>query len=65
MPTPAGPGTSQYRCEMCGRHFNTPGELEAHQKDCGEAYRSGRPDKEKKQPKAAPPDPDRDWVSTP
>lgn len=65
MPVPASPGTNQYRCELCGRYFNTQAELDEHQRDCAEAYRSGRPHKEEEQPKAKPHDPDRDWASTP
>ena len=30
----AGPGTNQFRCETCGRWFNTKAELEAHQPEC-------------------------------
>jgi hypothetical protein len=29
MPTPAGPGTNQYRCNSRGRYSNTPDELGA------------------------------------
>lgn len=65
MPSPASPGTNQYRCEYCGRHFNEKSEIEEHQKTCAEAMRSGRVNKETEQPKAAPPKPDRDWRSTP
>src|SRR5579884_2993165 len=30
----AGPGTNRYRCETCGRYFNTEGELSAHETEC-------------------------------
>jgi hypothetical protein len=65
MPVPASPGTSEFRCEMCGRFFNTQGEIDEHQADCEQAYRSGRPNKEQEQPKAGEKGPDGEWVSTP
>lgn len=34
MPTPADPGTNQYRCNACGRYFNTSDELREHEPDC-------------------------------
>jgi hypothetical protein len=34
MPNPAGPGTNKYNCHSCGRHFNTPEELRAHEPEC-------------------------------
>ncbi|MBV9082812.1 MAG: hypothetical protein JOZ62_09065 [Acidobacteriaceae bacterium] len=30
----AGPGTNQFRCESCGRYFNTEAELSEHQVEC-------------------------------
>lgn len=30
----AGPGTNQYRCNSCGRYFNTEAELTSHEQDC-------------------------------
>ena len=30
MPTPGSPGTNQYRCDACGRHFNSKAEVEEH-----------------------------------
>jgi len=41
----AGPGTNQFRCESCGRYFNTQSEFSAHQAECQlakEATPSGR-----------------------
>ena len=34
MPTPASPGTNQFRCNACGRYFNTADELSAHEPEC-------------------------------
>jgi hypothetical protein len=30
----AGPGTNQFRCESCGRYFNTREELSQHETEC-------------------------------
>jgi len=30
----AGPGTNQYRCNACGRYFNTATELSTHEPEC-------------------------------
>ena len=40
MPTPAGPGTNRFRCNACGRYFNEPGELAAHEVECRTAKTS-------------------------
>jgi len=34
MPSPASPGTNQFRCNACGRYFNTQQELSAHEPEC-------------------------------
>lgn len=34
MPTPASPGTNQFRCNACGRYFNTEMELRQHEPEC-------------------------------
>jgi tRNA(Ile2) C34 agmatinyltransferase TiaS len=34
MPTPASPGTNQFRCNACGRYFNTQSELSEHEVEC-------------------------------
>jgi hypothetical protein len=34
MPTPAGPGTNEFRCNACGRWFNTQAELSGHEVEC-------------------------------
>jgi hypothetical protein len=34
MPTPAGPGTNQFRCNACERYFNTEMELKQHEPEC-------------------------------
>jgi len=30
----AGPGTNRFRCETCGRYFNTDQELSKHEPEC-------------------------------
>jgi hypothetical protein len=64
MPTTANPGTNRFRCESCGRHFDTEGELKSHQVECAAAKAGGaagtgtnRPAREEGE--------DREWVSTP
>jgi len=63
MPTPQSPGTNEFRCEACGRHFNTQQEFTQHERECAAARSTGRPDK----PDATPREEgeDREWVSTP
>jgi hypothetical protein len=34
MPTPAGPDTNEFRCNACGRYFNTASELASHEVEC-------------------------------
>lgn len=34
MPAPAGPDTNQFRCNACGRYFNTQSELSQHEVEC-------------------------------
>lgn len=34
MPTPASPGTNQFRCNACGRYFNSQSELSTHEVEC-------------------------------
>jgi hypothetical protein len=58
MPTPAGPGTNQFRCESCGRFFNEEEEFEGHRTEC--AARQSRPSG-----KAPGYEQDREWTSTP
>ena len=43
MPTPQSPGTNKFRCEACGRHFNTPQELTEHERECAAALLSRFP----------------------
>jgi tRNA(Ile2) C34 agmatinyltransferase TiaS len=40
MPSPASPGTNQFRCNACGRYFNTQAELTQHEFDCRAAKSS-------------------------
>jgi len=34
MPSEAAPGTNQFRCNACGRYFNTQQELSSHEPEC-------------------------------
>jgi tRNA(Ile2) C34 agmatinyltransferase TiaS len=34
MPTNASEGTNQFRCNACGRYFNTAAELSEHETEC-------------------------------
>ncbi len=63
MPSPASPGTNQYRCRYCDRYFNTEFELNEHQRECRAAYQSGGEDK----PAADRPreSDDREWKPVP
>lgn len=65
MPVPAGPGTNEFRCDLCGRLFNAKSELDTHQVDCAAAYHSGGANKEQEQPKAKEHGADHTWVSKP
>ena len=58
MPTPAGPGTNQFRCESCGRFFNEKDEFERHRTECA-ARQSGSREGGRDY------DEDREWISTP
>jgi hypothetical protein len=40
MPTPAGPETNQFRCNACGRWFNTQAEVSEHEVECRRAKMS-------------------------
>ncbi len=37
MPTNASEGTNQFRCNACGRYFNTKTELSQHETECRSA----------------------------
>ena len=63
MPTPESPGTNRFRCDTCGRHFNTEQEFIAHRRECVPAFQTAAPENK---PKAGLEEgEDRDWVSTP
>jgi hypothetical protein len=64
MPTPANPDTNRFRCEACGRHFNTEGELRSHEVECAAAQSSGA-QRAGTNPPAREEGEDREWVSTP
>lgn len=34
MPSPAEPGMNQYRCNSCGRYFNTQEQLSQQEPEC-------------------------------
>jgi tRNA(Ile2) C34 agmatinyltransferase TiaS len=40
MPTNASEGTNQFRCNACGRYFNTEAELSEHETECRAAKMS-------------------------
>jgi hypothetical protein len=63
MPTEQSPGTNKFRCDACGRFFNTEAELRTHQQDCVAAQQSGGPKPKARDPQEEPAD--RDWFSTP
>jgi len=42
MPSPASPGTNQFRCNACGRYFNTQEELSTHETECRAAKQATR-----------------------
>ena len=64
MPAGHSPETNQYRCEACGRHFNTEPEIAEHQKTCVAALQSGQSGKSPIQHPREEGD-DREWVSVP
>jgi hypothetical protein len=64
MPTPANPNTNQFRCESCGRHFNSQEELKTHEPKCSAAKATGSGSTKTGQGKLED-GPDREWVSTP
>ena len=65
MPTPASPGTNQYRCDACGRHFNTEAELNEHARECMAAKQSGSGETRAAGSQQREEGEDREWVSTP
>jgi hypothetical protein len=63
MPTLQGPDTNRFRCEACGRFFNTEEEMREHQRECVAAQQTGSTQKTKaNDPREGE---DREWVSTP
>jgi hypothetical protein len=42
VPSPAAPGTNQFRCNACGRYFNTSEELSSHEVECRPAKQATR-----------------------
>ena len=61
MPSPAPPGANQFRCEACGRHFNSAEELSRHAVEC-EGAKQSQVNREKPNSGA---EHDREWESTP
>ena len=64
MPTNAPPDANRFRCESCGRHFNTEEELRTHAAECSAAKATGSGSRQTGQGKLEE-GPDREWVSTP
>jgi Zinc-finger double-stranded RNA-binding len=64
MPTPASPGTNQFRCPACGRKFNTDEELKTHETECAAAKATGSGSTQTNQGDREEGE-DREWVSTP
>jgi hypothetical protein len=64
MPTPASPQTNHFRCEACGRKFNSSEELKAHQAECAAAKATGSGSTKTGQGGREEGE-DREWVSTP
>jgi len=64
MPTPDNPDRNQFRCESCGRHFDSREELKEHALSCAAAKATGSGSTETDKGKLEE-GPDRDWVSTP
>jgi hypothetical protein len=64
MPTNAAPDMNQFRCDACGRHFNTEADLKSHRAECAAAKASGSGNAETSKGTAEEGD-DREWVSTP
>ena len=63
MPTNQGPDTNRFRCEACGRFFNTEEELNVHRNNCVTTQQTGSTQKtEAQDPRDGE---DREWVSTP
>ena len=56
--------TKNFRCDSCGRHFDSAEELEAHAPECSAAKASGAGSTETDKGRREE-GPDRDWVSTP
>ena len=64
MPTPASPETNRFRCDACGRHFNTEAELQQHARECSAAKATGAGSRETGKGNREEGE-DRDWVGTP
>lgn len=62
MPSPASPDTNQFRCEACGRYFNSGEELKAHATECEGAKQSQVHKEHAVEPQYGQ---DREWKSTP
>jgi len=64
MPTSNNPNPKKFRCESCGRHFETQEDLTAHAASCASAKATGSGSTETKKGRLEE-GPDRDFVSTP
>jgi hypothetical protein len=64
MPTESTPEMNRFRCEACGRKFNTSEELKTHNVECAAAKATGSGSTETDQGRREEGE-DREWVSTP
>jgi hypothetical protein len=64
MRTESNQGTSQFRCNACGRKFDTPEQWKEHQPECEAAKATGSGNTQTSERTLEEGD-DRDWVSTP
>lgn len=64
MPTGATPEMNRFRCEACGRKFNTCEELKTHNAECAAIKATGSGSTETGQGRREEGE-DREWVSTP
>jgi len=64
MPTQEKSNTNQFRCESCGRHFDSSEDLKVHAASCAAAKATGSGSTETRKGRLEE-GPDRDWVSTP
>jgi hypothetical protein len=64
MPTEAKQDWNQFRCDACGRKFDTSEQLKTHRVECAAAKATGSGSRQTDQGKLEEGE-DREWVSTP